>query len=121
MLADGPAFEAAHPQLADYLRTTAGMRRPADDRLRQAEDDFDLRLLHYLTGGASENPYWDIVAPAVRPSADHLREVNGGSATPSSRLRYAQGMLQAAYAYAIPSPETTDWITGASRLSGVAG
>jgi hypothetical protein len=110
MLADGPAFEAAHPQLADYLRTTARMPRPADNRLRQAEDEFDLRLLHYLTGGASENPYWDIVAPAVSPSGNHHREVNGGSATPSSRLRYAQGLLQATYAYAIPSPETIDWI-----------
>lgn len=110
MLADGPAFEAAHPQLADYLRTTARMPRPADDRLRQAEDDFDLRLLHYLTGGPSENPYWDIVAPAVSPTQAQLREVNGGSTTPSSRLRYAQGLLQATYAYAIPSPETIAWI-----------
>jgi hypothetical protein len=110
MLADGPAFEATHPQLADYLLTTARMPRPADARLRQAEDDFELRLLHYLTGGASENPYWDIVAPAVSRSEDHVREVNGGSGTPSSRLRYAQGLLQAAYAYAIPSPETVDWM-----------
>jgi hypothetical protein len=110
MLADGPAFEAAHPGLADYLRTTARMRRPADNQLRQAEDDFELRLLHYLTGGLSENPYWDIVGAAVAPSEEHLREVNGSSTTPSSRLRYAQGLLQAAYAYAIPSPETVDWI-----------
>lgn len=111
LLADGPAFEAGHPELADYLRTSAMLPRHGDDRLGRAEEDFELRLLHFLTGGASENPYWDIVAPAVGPSETHHHEVNGGTTTTSSRLRYAQGLLQAAYAYAIPSPGTIEWIT----------
>ena len=36
--------------------------------------------------------------------------VNGGSANGSVRLGFAQTILQAAYAYAIPSPETLDWV-----------
>jgi hypothetical protein len=117
MLADESTFEAAYPALADYLRTTARMPRASDDRLRSAEDEFDLRLLHFMTGGAggaSENPYWDIVAPAVAPSPDHQREVNAGSTTPSARLRFAQGLLQGAYAYAIPSLETLQWVVRAA-------
>jgi len=68
-----------------------------------------------MTGGTSTNPYWDIVGPAVGPSELHAREVNGGSRTTSSRLRYVQDLLQAAYAFAIPSPETLAWLVGATE------
>lgn len=114
LLADnGAALAVDYPELAAYLRDTALFPRPDDKALAEAEDAFDLRLLHFMTGGASSgNPYWDIVEPAVSPSERHLREVNGGrpGGATSSRLRYVQGLLQATYAYAIPSPETLAWI-----------
>ena len=110
MLADAAIFERTHPALADYLRTIAALPHAEDDDQRHAEDAFEVRVLHFLTGASSDNPYWEIVAPAVSPSERHLREVNGGSPNPSSRLRYAQGLLQDTYAYAIPSPETVRWV-----------
>jgi hypothetical protein len=113
---DGAALASRYPEVADYLRASATFARPADPALAAAEDAFDLRLLDYMTGGASENPYWDIVGPAVGPSARHAREVNGGSpTTTSSRLRYVQDLLQAAYAFAIPSPETLAWVVAATE------
>ena len=77
----------------------------------QADGAFDLRLLHFTTGGAaaSANPYWDIVAPSVFEH-DGRRVVNGGNPEGSGRLAFAQMTLQAAFAYAIPSPETLDWM-----------
>ncbi|MGW4121883.1 hypothetical protein [Nocardia sp. NPDC004711] len=57
----------------------------------------------------SANPYWDIVGPSVS-DRDGRRVVDGGRPNGSARLAYAQTILQAAYAYAIPSPETLSWI-----------
>jgi hypothetical protein len=44
--------------------------------------------------------------------------VNGGAPEGSSRLGYAQMLLQTTYAYAIPSPEILDWMSAfcAGRL-----
>jgi hypothetical protein len=36
--------------------------------------------------------------------------VNGGRQKGSARLGFAQTILQAAYAYAVPSPQTLDWV-----------
>ncbi|WP_307962095.1 hypothetical protein [Salinispora arenicola] len=68
-------------------------------------------MLHYLTGdeSISANPYWDIVAPSVRTEGGR-RVVNNGRPQGSARLAYAVTVLQASYAYAIPSPETIDWM-----------
>jgi hypothetical protein len=77
----------------------------------QADAAFDLRFVHYVTGGdaVSHNPYWDILAPSV---SDHegRRVVDGGIPEGSARLAYAQMVLQTVYAYAIPSPETVEWV-----------
>ncbi|MEU1427330.1 hypothetical protein ABZ412_09670 [Nocardia sp. NPDC005746] len=70
-----------------------------------ADAAFDLRLVHYLTSGESRNPYWDTVAASVS-ERDGRRVVNGGRTSGIGRLAYAQSILQAAYAYAIPSPRT---------------
>jgi hypothetical protein len=53
-----------------------------------------------MTGGDSNNPYWDIVAPAVDGNVVGEESV---------RLFYARDLLQAAYAYPIPSPGTLHW------------
>lgn len=107
LLDDGPRLKADYPKVADYLDTSS--------RLAGSDDGaFDLRLLHYMTGGESDNPYWDIVAPAVSTRDGH-RHVDGGQADGSARLAYAQMTLQAAYAYAIPSPETLGWIAETCR------
>ncbi len=78
----------------------------------QADAAFDLRFVHYVTGGraVAPNPYWDIVGPSVS-EVEGRRLVNGGRADGSARLAFAQMQLQAIYAYAIPSPETLDWVS----------
>lgn len=102
-------LDVRYPRVADYLSAAERLPGTGDDA---ADNAFDLRLLHYMTGGeGSGNPYWDIVGPAVRqapPQRDGRREVNGGNPSGSARLGYAQIILQAAYAYAIPS--TLAWV-----------
>ncbi|WP_431963261.1 hypothetical protein [Nocardia sp. bgisy134] len=109
LLDDQERFRTEHPRVADYLETSPRLPGTGDD---DADRAFDLRMLHYMTGGESENPYWDIVAPAVVAPAGgrQRREVNGGRPSGSARLAFAQTVLQEAYAYAIPSPETLAWI-----------
>jgi hypothetical protein len=58
----------------------------------------------------SGNPYWEIVAPSVSERAGR-RVVDGGNPQGSAQLAFAQMILQAAYAYAIPSPQTIEWVT----------
>ena len=108
LLGDEQRLQAEHPKVAYYLDTTPTMSGTGDD---QADAAFDLRLLHYMTGGSSvsTNPYWDIVAPSVFEH-EGRRVVNGGRPNGSMRLAFAQTILQAAYAYAIPSPETIEWV-----------
>jgi hypothetical protein len=107
LLNDTERLRAEYPQVSDYLET--GLRLPgiAD---QEADRAFSLRLVHYMTGGPSENPYWDIVGPSVFEH-DGRRVVNGGQPEGSGRLSFAEMILQGAYAYAIPSPETLEWIS----------
>ncbi|MET9028154.1 hypothetical protein ABZW96_21400 [Nocardia sp. NPDC004168] len=111
LLGDETRFRTSYPRVAEYLDTAAAIPGSGD---AEADRAFDIRLLHYMTGGDSENPYWDIVGPSVSVAPAERggrREVNGGVAKGSARLAYAQTVLQEAYAYAIPSPETLEWIT----------
>ena len=107
-LGDMQLLQTEYPNLADYLRRTESMPGTGDIQEDQA---FDVRLLHYLTSDRSvaENPYWDTVAPSVSHH-DGRRVVNGGNPQGSTRLGYAEMFLQAAYSYAIPSPETIEWV-----------
>ncbi|MEV0295516.1 hypothetical protein [Nocardia sp. NPDC050710] len=108
LLEDEQRLRLQFPKVAEYL-DTAPMLPGTDDP--SADAAFDLRLVHYMTGGVSEsgNPYWDIVGPAVNDDGKR-RVVNGGRKNGSARLGFAQTILQSVYAYAVPSPETIDWI-----------
>ncbi|MEV6563032.1 hypothetical protein AB0M22_45460 [Nocardia sp. NPDC051756] len=108
LLGDEQRLRAEYPQVAEYLDTAPMLQGTGNDH---ADAAFDLRFVHYMTGGTdSSNPYWDIVAPSVFEH-DNRRVVNGGRPTGSARLAFAQTILQAACAYAIPSPETIDWMS----------
>ncbi|MEC3957523.1 hypothetical protein VMT65_31130 [Nocardia sp. CDC153] len=110
LLGDEKRFQTSYPKVADYLATAPGLPGTGDVDVDQG---FDIRLLHYMTGGESSNPYWDIVAPLVSegPVERNGRlEINGGRPGGSARLAYAQMALQAAYAYAVPSPSTVRWV-----------
>jgi len=80
-----------------------------DDR---ADAAFDLRFVNFMTGGdtQSRNPYWDIITPSIS-ERDGRRVIDGGRPAGSARLGFAQTILQAVYAYAVPSPETIGWMT----------
>lgn len=108
LLGDDRRLKSEYPKVADYLETAPMLPGTGDE---QADAAFDLRFVHYMTGGPSEtaNPYWDIVGPSVFEH-EGRRVVNGGRDCGSARLGYAQTILQAAYAYAVPSPETVRWV-----------
>jgi hypothetical protein len=110
LLEDEQRLNAEYPKVAEYLDMAPQLQGTGDAR---ADASFDLRLVHYVIGGNvnTTNPYWDIVAPAVSEREDR-RLVDGGRPDGSARLAYAQMLLQAVYAYAIPSPETIDWVSG---------
>ncbi|MGY1944766.1 hypothetical protein [Nocardia asiatica] len=119
LLGDEKRFQTSYPKVAEYLATAAAIPGTGNDETDRA---FDIRLLHYMTGGESENPYWDIVGPCVSTGPaerGERREVNGGASKGSARLAYAQTVLQEAYAYAIPSPETLEWIANVCEGRGV--
>jgi hypothetical protein len=108
LLDDEQRLRAEYPKVAEYLDMAPTLPGTGDDR---ADAAFDLRFVHYVTGGSaqSSNPYWDIVAPSA-VEHEGRRVVNGGRPDGSARLAYAQVLLQSIYAYAIPSPQTLEWI-----------
>lgn len=108
LLSDEQRLQAEYPKVAEYLDAAGALSGTGDD---DADAAFDLRLVHFMTGDLfdSVNPYWDIVAESVFEH-DGRRVANGGSTKGSTRLAFAQMMLQGVYAYAIPSPETVDWV-----------
>lgn len=108
LLSDEQRLQAEYPKVAEYLDMASGLSGTND---AQADSAFDLRFVHYMTGGGliSPNPYWDIVAPSVS-EREGRRVVDGGRSGGSARLAFAQMILQATYAYAIPSPETIGWM-----------
>ncbi|TDC45047.1 hypothetical protein E1281_31645 [Actinomadura sp. KC345] len=110
LLRDEERLQTEYPKVAEYLDMSARLAGTGDS---QVDAEFDLRFVHYMTGGSavSSNPYWDIVEPFVSEH-ERSRMVNGGSLEGSARLAFAQMLLQASYAYAIPSPQTLEWITG---------
>ncbi|WP_190868320.1 hypothetical protein [Actinomadura sp. RB99] len=108
LLKDEQRLRSKYPKVAEYLDMAACLSGTGDD---QVDAQFDLRFVHYMTGGraVSPNPYWDIVEPLV-VEHDGRHVVNGGRTEGSARLAFAQMLLQATYAYAIPAPQTIEWI-----------
>lgn len=108
LLSDAQRLREEYPKAADYWERAATLPGTGDPH---ADAAFDLRFLHYMTGGEADsgNPYWEVVEPAVS-TRDRRRVVDGGGPDGSARLGYAQTLLQEAFAYAIPSPETVAWI-----------
>jgi hypothetical protein len=109
LLGDEQLLLAEHPKVAEYFSMAERLPGTGD---RDADAAFDLRLLHYMTGGRSvgANPYWDIVGPSVF-DYEGRRVVNGGHGQGSAQLAFAQMILQETYAYAVPSPETIGWMS----------
>lgn len=109
LLDDEQRLRTEYPKVAEYLDMSPKLSGTENIR---ADAAFELRFVHYMTGDSSvsANPYWDIVAPSVFQH-DGRRVVNGGQTNGSARLGFAQIVMQAAYAYAIPSPETIEWIS----------
>jgi hypothetical protein len=109
LLDDEQRLRAEYPKVSEYLEMAPNLAGTSDT---QADAAFDLRFVHYATGDSkvSPNPYWDIVAPSVFEH-EGRRVVNGGNPEGSARLAYAQMILQGIYAYAIPSPETIEWMS----------
>ncbi|MFD9804780.1 hypothetical protein [Streptomyces sp. NPDC059071] len=108
LLGDEQRLRARYPKVAEYLETAPRLPGTGD---QQADGAFDLKFVHYMTGGESPsgNPYWDIVESSVS-ERDGRSVVDGGKSSGSTRLAFAQTILQAAYAYAIPSPQTVSWV-----------
>ncbi|WP_330181860.1 hypothetical protein OHB26_36890 [Nocardia sp. NBC_01503] len=109
LLDDVQGLRSTFPKVADYLETAPMLPGSGN---AQADSAFDLRFVHFMTGGpsVSGNPYWDIVGPSVSNRDGNLR-ADGGRPNGSARLGYAQTILQVVYAYAIPGPETLTWIS----------
>ncbi|WP_067570589.1 hypothetical protein [Nocardia acidivorans] len=109
LLEDARGLRSRFPRVADYLETAPMLSGSGNV---QADNAFDLRFVNFMTGGPSlsGNPYWDIVEPSLS-IRDGNRRVDGGRPNGSARLGYAQTILQAVYAYAIPGPETLAWIS----------
>lgn len=107
LLNDDAKLDATYPHVADYLDTVMRLSGSGDP---EQDASFDLRMVHFLTGDApvADNPYWEIVGPAVSRDDSGRRVIGAGSG--SARIAYAETVLQAAYAYAIPSPETVGWL-----------
>ncbi|WP_040703978.1 DUF295 domain-containing protein [Nocardia takedensis] len=104
LLGDEVRLQVEYPKVAEYLDTAAALPVGDPDEARL----LDLRMLHFLTGGASSNPYWDVLEPLVSAGVEG-RSV-GSPGEGRARLVYAQTVLQETYAYAVPSPETLEWI-----------
>jgi hypothetical protein len=106
LLDDEQRPRAEFPRVSDYLDMAPTLAGTGDVR---ADAAFDLRFVHYVTGRKVQSPNAYIVGPAVSEH-EGRRVVNGGQPDGSARLACAQMQLQAIYAYAIPSPETLDWM-----------
>ncbi|MEV0066674.1 hypothetical protein [Amycolatopsis sp. NPDC050768] len=102
-------MEREYPALSEYLEAAPKLPGSGDDAF---DAKFDLRLVHFVVDdeeSSPANPYWEIVEPLVS-AQDGRRVVRAPGGRSSARLAFAETLLQATYAYAIPSPETLDWV-----------
>lgn len=108
LLEDEQRLRSEYPKVAEYLDMAARLPGTGDS---ETDAQFDLRFVHYMTGGSavSPNPYWDIVEPFTA-KIDGRCVVNGGQVEGSARLAFAQMILQATYSYAVPAPQSLEWV-----------
>lgn len=107
LLDDHSRLQTEYPPVAEYLEVSPTLTGTGDDA---ADASFELRFVHFATAGDSvQDPYWEIVKPLIR------RREGRGIIAPAggTRLGYAQTVLQQMYAYAVPSPETIEWVRDA--------
>lgn len=69
LLGDEKRFRTTYPVVADYLDTAPRLSGTGNADVDHA---FDIRLLHFMAGGESTNPYWDIVGPSVGAAAAEM-------------------------------------------------
>ncbi|ADD40677.1 hypothetical protein [Stackebrandtia nassauensis] len=102
-------LKTEYPKLAEYLDIAPSLSGTGND---QRDGEFDLRLIEVMTraNSTTQNPYWEIVAPAVSDVGER-RVIDGGNPKGSPRLAFAQTVLQDAYAFAILAPETVQWVS----------
>ncbi|WP_245888994.1 hypothetical protein [Glycomyces artemisiae] len=106
LLDEPERMKTEYPLLARYSETAPFLAGTGND---EVDASFELRFLHYMSAAAPTDPYWSIVSPLVS-RIEGRRVLNGGSPDGSPRLGFAQTVLQEAFAYAVPSPETISWI-----------
>jgi hypothetical protein len=106
LLDDPERLGVEYPKVAEYLDLAPHLAGTGNV---QADAAFELRLIHYMTDSESNNPYWEIVAPLIS-DRNGKRILDGGNTEGSPRIAFAQMILQETFAYALPSPETVDWL-----------
>jgi hypothetical protein len=107
LLDDPERLKTEYPLLARYMDAAPYLAGTGNDEVDAA---FELRFLHFMSAvEGSKDPYWSIVGPLVS-EVDGRRVLNGGNPSGSVRLAYAQTVLQDAFAYAVTSPESIQWI-----------
>jgi hypothetical protein len=106
LLDDDDRLRRQYPQVSEYLEVAPQLPGTGDLKV---DGSFELRFIHYMTDASSSNPYWEIVSPLVT-IRDGRRILDGGVPEGSARLGFAQMLLHQAFAYAVPSPETVQWV-----------
>ena len=109
LLGDDDRLRVSFPKVNEYLEMAPQLAGTGN---LQVDAAFELRFVHYMTCSRAEsaNPYWDIVSPLLSDH-DGRRVLDGGKSDGSPRLAFAQMLLQGVYAYALPSPETLEWVS----------
>lgn len=111
LLDDEERLRAEYPKVSDYLDMAPNLAGTGNVRVDAA---FDLRFVHYVTGGSSvsANPYWDLVEPFVSEH-EGRRMVNGGNPEGSARMAYAQ-MITGISSGEHGTSSTISWTEGAN-------
>jgi hypothetical protein len=109
LLGDDDRLRAEFPKVSEYLDMSPQLTGTGD---LQVDAAFELRFVHYMTCERAEsvNPYWDIVSPFISERGGR-HVIDGGKENGSPRLAFAQMLLQSVYSYALPSPDTVEWMS----------
>ncbi|MBF6335205.1 hypothetical protein IU450_04830 [Nocardia abscessus] len=113
LLGDESRLKAEYPRVAEYLDTA-----PMLSGTSNAETDaaFDLRFVYYMTGvsrprGIRAGTSWGLPSEQMGNGGSSMAEARPAASGWASFKR----SCRAPYAYAIPSPETLDWVKHAAN------